>query len=187
MDGPDPRANPLVNETFTVIAEEYGITSVLTGEGGDFMFSGETAVIDSFIRQKRFSDAHRLLREWSDGSLKKMMKYGFQYGVAPFLPYVGEKMYYRLLWSDTEYELPEYFTEEHRMREREINKEDHLQYQKSRDLLYWGKRFHFDFLCNIGQGIWTQLTSRCRRSILSWTAVSSNFHSLYRQSSILTS
>nr|WGD59274.1 asparagine synthase C-terminal domain-containing protein [Bacillus subtilis] len=146
VDGPDPRANPLVNETFTVIAEEYGITSVLTGEGGDFMFSGETAVIDSFIRQKRFSDAHRLLREWSDGSLKKMMKYGFQYGVAPFLPYVGEKMYYRLLWSDTEYELPEYFTEEHRMREREINKEDHLQYQKSRDLLYWGKRFHFDFL-----------------------------------------
>lgn len=71
VDGPDPRANPLVNETFTVIAEEYGITSVLTGEGGDFMFSGETAVIDSFIRQKRFSDAHRLLREWSDGSLKK--------------------------------------------------------------------------------------------------------------------
>nr|MDH3083276.1 hypothetical protein [Bacillus subtilis] len=31
VDGPDPRANPLVNETFTVIAEEYGITSVLTG------------------------------------------------------------------------------------------------------------------------------------------------------------
>nr|MDH3083275.1 hypothetical protein [Bacillus subtilis] len=79
-------------------------------------------------------------------ALKKMMKYGFQYGVAPFLPYVGEKMYYRSLWSDTEYESPEYFTEEHRMREREINKEDHLQYQKSRDLLYWGKRFHFDFL-----------------------------------------
>lgn len=146
VDGPDPRANPLVNETFTVIAEEYGITSVLTGEGGDFMFSGEAAVIDSFIRQKRFSDAHRLLRAWSDGSLKKMMKYGFQYGVAPFLPYIGEKLYYRLLWSDTEYELPEYFTEEHRMREREINKEDHLRYRKSRDLLYWGKRFHFDFL-----------------------------------------
>ncbi|WP_307892816.1 asparagine synthetase B family protein [Bacillus swezeyi] len=146
VDGPDPRANSLVNETFTVIAEEFGASSVLTGEGGDFIFSGEVAVIDSLIRQKRFSEANGLLREWSGGRPKEMIKLGFRYGIAPFVPYLGEKLYYDLLWSDTEYELPEYFTEEHKLREREINREDHLRYRKSRKLSSWGKRFHFDFL-----------------------------------------
>ena len=146
VDGPDPRANSLVNETFTVIAEEYGASSVLTGEGGDFIFSGEVSVIDSLLRQRRFSEIYKLLREWSGGSMKEMLKLGFQYGIAPFMPYIGEKLYYDLLWSDTEYELPEYFTEEHRKREWEINKEDHLRYRKSRELSVWGKRFHYDFL-----------------------------------------
>lgn len=146
IDGPDPRANSLVNETFTVIAEEYGASSVLTGEGGDFIFSGEVSVLDSLLRKRRFSEIYKLLREWSGGSMKEMLKLGFQYGIAPFIPYIGEKLYYDLLWSDTEYELPEYFTEEHRKREREINKEDHLRYRKSRELSVWGKRFHFDFL-----------------------------------------
>ena len=63
--------------------------------------------------------------------MKEMLKLGFQYGIAPFMPYIGEKLYYDLLWSDTEYELPEYFTEEHRKREWEINKEDHLRYRKA--------------------------------------------------------
>lgn len=146
VDGPDPRANALVNETFTVIANEYGASSVLTGEGGDFIFSGEVAVLDSLIRQKRFSEAYRLLWQWSGGNPKQMLKLGFQYGISPFLPYVSEKSYYNLLWSDTEYELPEFFTAEHLSREKKINSEEYLSYRKSKKLGYWGKRYHYDFL-----------------------------------------
>jgi len=146
IDGPDPRANALVNETFTIIAEEYGAISVLTGEGGDFIFSGEVAIIDSFIRQKRLFEAFSLLKKWSGGSLKQMVKLGFLYGISPFIPYLGEKFYYDLLWSDTEYELPEFFTVEHLKREKKITKEDYLSYRKSKALRYWGKRYHYDFL-----------------------------------------
>jgi asparagine synthase (glutamine-hydrolysing) len=146
IDGPDPRANALVNETFTIIAEEYGALSVLTGEGGDFIFSGEATIIDSFIRQKRFSEAFSLLKKWSGGSIKQMVKLGFQYGICPFIPYLGEKFYYDLLWSDSKYDLPEFFTVEHLKREKKINKEDYLSYRKSKALGYWGKRYHYDFL-----------------------------------------
>ncbi|MDI5788018.1 hypothetical protein PO124_04775 [Bacillus licheniformis] len=31
-----------------------------------------------------------MLREWSGGSMKEMLKLGFQYGIAPFMPYIGE-------------------------------------------------------------------------------------------------
>lgn len=122
IDGPEPRANALVNETFTKIAEEYDALSVLTGEGGDFIFSGEKAIIDSFIRQKRFSELFYLLKKWSGGNIKQMFKFGLQYGISPFIPYLGEKLYYNLLWSDKEYELPEFFTAEHLKREKKLIK-----------------------------------------------------------------
>ncbi|MFJ5763884.1 asparagine synthase-related protein [Lysinibacillus sp. NPDC093210] len=75
-----------------------------------------------------------------------MVKLGFQYGISPFIPYLGEKFYYDLLWSDTEFELPEFFTVEHMKREKQIIKEDYLNYRKSKALRYWGKRYHYDFL-----------------------------------------
>ncbi|MBC6973539.1 asparagine synthase [Bacillus sp. Xin] len=146
IDGPDPRANALVNETFTVLAREYGASSVLTGEGGDFLFSGGEAVIDSLIRQGRFNESYDILKKWAGNNTLKMCKLALQYGFAPFLPYIGEKLYYKLLWSDTEYELPEYFTNKHKEREEKINKEDYQRYQQSKKLLSWGKRYHFDFL-----------------------------------------
>ncbi|PRA03514.1 MULTISPECIES: asparagine synthetase B family protein [unclassified Paenibacillus] len=146
VDGPDPRANSLVNETFTVLARQFRTAAVLTGEGGDFVYSGEVAVIDSYFRQKRYREGIRELREWAGNRVGPMLKKGFQYGLAPFLPYFGEKWYYKLLWSDTEYDLPEFFTNEHLQRERQMNAEEVHRYRKSRPLNYWGKRYHYDFL-----------------------------------------
>ncbi|MDR6721546.1 asparagine synthetase B family protein [Paenibacillus sp. 2003] len=146
VDGPDPRANSLVNETFTVLARQFRTAAVLTGEGGDFVYSGEAAVIDSYFRQKRYREGIRQLREWTGNRAGSMLKRGFKYGVAPFIPYIGDKMYYKLLWSDTEYDLPEFFTNEHLQRERQMNAEEVHRYRNSRALKYWGKRYHYDFL-----------------------------------------
>ncbi|MBT2285314.1 asparagine synthase [Paenibacillus polymyxa] len=146
VDGPDPRANSLVNETFTVLARQFRTAAVLTGEGGDFVYSGEAAVIDSYFRQKHYREGISQLREWTGNRAGSMLKRGFQYGLAPFLPYIKEKMYYKLLWSDTEYDLPEFFTNEHLQRERQMNAEEVHRYRKSRPLNYWGKRYHYDFL-----------------------------------------
>ena len=146
IDGPDPRANSLVNETFTVLAQQCQTNAVLTGEGGDFIYSGEAAVFDSYFRQKRYQEGLSELRKWAGDGLGPFLKRGFEYGLAPFIPYLSEKMYYKLLWSDTEYELPEFFTSEHRHREQKMNAEEIQRYKKSRPMNDWGKRYHYDFL-----------------------------------------
>ncbi|SYX82417.1 asparagine synthase-related protein [Paenibacillus alvei] len=145
LDGPDPRANVLAKEMYTAIAQEFGIESGLTGEGGDFLFTGEEYVLDSLIRQRKFKEMFRTLWAWSDRKLGKALQLGATYGLAPFIPVLNDKMYYKLAWSDSEYEMPDYFTPAHIARERNAQRDDYMRYKQSKPLKSWGKRYHFDY------------------------------------------
>ncbi len=145
LDGPDPRANVLVNEMYNALANEFQTDFGLTGEGGDFLFSGEHYVLDSFLRQKKIKAFCQTLWEWSDKSVSRAVKLGLSYGIAPFLPFLNNYLYYKLAWSDTEYEMPEYFTKTHQDRESRAKQEDYRRYAKSEPLRYWGRRYHYDY------------------------------------------
>ncbi|MPY19702.1 asparagine synthase-related protein [Paenibacillus glucanolyticus] len=145
LDGPDPRANVLINEMYTAIANEFGTDAGLTGEGGDFLFTGEEYVLDSLIRQRKWKEMLHTLWAWSDHKLGKAIQLGAAYGLAPFIPVVNDRMYYKLAWSDSEYEMPEYFTQAHMARERSAQRDDYMRYKQSKPFKYWGKRYHYDY------------------------------------------
>ncbi|RNB57356.1 asparagine synthase [Brevibacillus gelatini] len=145
LDGPDPRANVLVNEMYNALANEFQTDLGLTGEGGDFLFSGEHYVLDSLLRQKKFKAFGQALWEWADKSLSRAVKLGFAYGIAPFLPGLNNYLYYKLAWADTVCEMPDYFTQTHLNRESRSKQEDYQRYAKSQPLKYWGRRYHYDY------------------------------------------
>ncbi|MDF2084799.1 asparagine synthetase B family protein [Bacillus pseudomycoides] len=145
IDGPDPRANVLINEMYNAIANEFKTDFGLTGEGGDFLFSGDEYVLDSLIRQRKFKEMLQTTWDWSDHKLGKAIQLGAIYGIAPFIPVLNDKLYYKLAWSDGEYEMPKYFTHTHRERENKAKKDDYKRYLNSKPLKYWGSRFHYDY------------------------------------------
>ncbi|CAM4194903.1 asparagine synthase-related protein [Paenibacillus tarimensis] len=145
LDGPDPRANVLINETYNAIANEFDTDAGLTGEGGDFLFTGERYVLDSLLRQRKFSVFKSALWSWSDRRLGKALKLGLTYGIAPLVPIVNDIMYAKLAWSDTEYPMPEYFTAKHLARESQAKQSEHTRYKESKPLASWGRRYHYDY------------------------------------------
>lgn len=146
IDGPDPRGNPLYDEVVAAISIEVGANRSISGDGGDYVASGEELVIDSLLRQKKFKEAVSKLWNWSDKKVGGFLDKTFTYGIAPFIPGLNERLYYKTVWAEkVEANMP-FFTPEHIERENKGNQREYEQYKKSKDFKLWGHRYHYDYL-----------------------------------------
>ena len=145
IDGPDPRANPFCIEVFGAIGKEMGIERALTGEGGDFVVSGTRYVLDSMVRGNEFSEVFDIMKKSHDGRLRNLFQMLYRFVIAPFIPILNEKEYYRYLWHEEEMPM-DYFTKEQVERDKSLIKLEEKQIKNSRFLKRWGWRYHYDYL-----------------------------------------
>lgn len=146
IDGPNPCANPLSIEMTSAVGQEVGAVRSLSGDGGDFIFSGEFAYFDSLLSSGKVREAIRSLWILSKGKVIPFLRSIWDYGLSPFLPYLSDRKYYSVFWEDSTSIEMNFFTQEHVKRERKYQEEDYQSYRKSKPLKDWIRRYHYDFL-----------------------------------------
>src|SRR5690606_5937819 len=113
IDGPDCKANPLINESFSAIGLEYNKEHNFTGDGGDYLYGGERFVIDSLLRKGKVREAIHLIWDWANKNKKTAGRFLVKYGLIPFIPVLKEYMYKKYVWDEeVEVNIPHFFSKE---------------------------------------------------------------------------
>ncbi len=146
LDGPDPSANPMMSENIDALALELGYHRVMTGEGGDQIFSGSDYIFDWMLRTGQIHAFISNLWRYSARNLTQAFRLLVRLGLVPFLPIISERRYSTLLRGHLDRALPGYFTDQYRRKINLAPWQLYHQYEHSRPLINWGHRLIFDSL-----------------------------------------